>query len=178
VTNHSATLDATPGEVWPWLSHVGWHRAGWYTPRWVDRLLFPGNWPSSDVLDPRFVRDLAAGDTIPDGPPGTALFVVERAEAPRLLVLHSTTHLPPGWDERFGAALDWVWTFALEPAPGGRTRPLIRSRGQVRPWWINAAYVAGTVPADHIMRRGMFRRLKRRVARAADPSPAGSRTGR
>jgi hypothetical protein len=25
--------------------------------------------------------------------------------------------LPPGWDVRFGAALDfgWVWTFALDP---------------------------------------------------------------
>ncbi len=41
VTNHAATLDAPPEQVWPWLTQVGWHRGGWYTPRWVDRLFFP-----------------------------------------------------------------------------------------------------------------------------------------
>ncbi|WP_345207830.1 hypothetical protein [Fodinibacter luteus] len=97
VTNHAATLPAPPDAVWPWLTQVGWHRGGWYTPRWVDRLLFPGNWPSADHLDPTLLRDLAPGDTVPDGPPGTAEFVVEVADAPHVLVLHSRTHLPPGW---------------------------------------------------------------------------------
>ena len=46
-------------------------------PTWVDRLLFPDNWSSLDRLDPVLVRDLQAGDVIPDGPPGMAWFVVE-----------------------------------------------------------------------------------------------------
>ena len=163
VTNHAATLDAPPEEVWPWLTQVGWHRAGWYTPRWVDRLLFPDNLPSSDVLDPRYVRELVPGETGPDGPPGTAHFVVEVADPPRVLVLHSRTHLPPGWAQRFGADLDWVWTFALDPLPGGRTRFLVRNRGWVQPWWIDAGYRAAIVPADHVMTRGMFRGLQERV---------------
>lgn len=166
VTNHAATLPAPPDEVWPWMTQVGWHRAGWYTPRWVDRLLFPDNWPSADRLEPGLVRDLQPGDTIPDGPPGTAQFVVERAEAPRVLVLHSTTHLPPGWDERFGARLDWVWTFAFDPAGVGQTRMLVRNRGRVQPRWLDVAYLATIVPADHIMTRGLFRGLGQRVARA------------
>ncbi len=166
VTHHAATLGAPPMEVWPWLTQVGWHRAGWYTPRWVDRLLFPGNWPSATVLDPDLVRDLQPGDTIPDGPPGTAYFVVERADPGQVLVLHSTTHLPPGWAERFGAALDWVWTFALDPAPGGRARLLVRNRGRVAPPWLDLAYRAAVVPADHVMTRGMFRGLDERVRRA------------
>ncbi len=103
VTNHAATLPAPPEHVWQWMTQVGWHRAGWYTPRWVDRLLFPDNWPSADKLDPLLVRDLQPGDTVPDGPPGTAEFVVELADAPRTLVLHSRTHLPPGWAGKFGA---------------------------------------------------------------------------
>ncbi|HEY3409514.1 MAG TPA: hypothetical protein VGK53_15190 [Propionicimonas sp.] len=164
VTNHAATLPAPPEEVWPWMTQVGWHRAGWYTPRWVDRLLFPDNWPSADHLDPRFVRELAAGDSVPDGAPGTAEFIVELADAPRTLVLHSRTHLPPGWDERFGAELDWVWTFSFAPEPGGCTRMLIRNRGFVRPLWLDLAYRGVIVPADHIMATGMFQGLTRRLA--------------
>ena len=166
VTNHAATLGAPPDAVWPWLTQVGWHRAGWYTPRWVDRLLFPDNRPSAWRLDPAWVRDLAAGDTIPDGPPGTAEFVVQRADAPRILVLRSTTHLPPGWDVRFGARLDWVWTFALDHVGDDRTRMLIRNRGRVRPRWLDLAYGATITPADHIMTRGMFKGLDSRVRRS------------
>jgi hypothetical protein len=163
VTNHAATLDAPPERVWPWMTQVGWHLGGWYTPRWVDQLLFPDNWPSLDHLDPDLVRELAPGDTIPDGPPGTAHFVVERAEAPSVLVLHSRTHLPPGWDTSLGASLDWVWTFAFDPVGGDRTRMLVRSRGRVQPQWLDLAYLAAIVPADHIMTRGLFRGLQQRV---------------
>ncbi|MCU0297902.1 MAG: hypothetical protein MUF33_05195, partial [Candidatus Nanopelagicales bacterium] len=146
VTNHAATLDAPPEQVWPWLTQVGWHRGGWYTPRWVDQLLFPDNLPSAERLEPQWVRNLGVGDTIPDGPPGTAQFVVERADAPRVLVLHSTTHLPPGWDLKFGASLDWVWTFALDPVGEDRTRMLIRNRGRVQPRWLDLAYIGFITP--------------------------------
>ncbi len=173
VTNHAGTLPAPPDEVWPWLTQVGWHRAGCFTPRWVDQLLFPDNLASADHLDPRFVRDLAPGDTIPDGPPGTAQFVVELADAPRALVLHSRTHLPPGWAQSFGAGLDWVWTFSLEPAEPGHTRLLIRNRGRVWPRWLDLAYRAVIVPADHIMATGMLDGLSQRLrtvrATAAGP---------
>lgn len=173
VTNHAGTLDAPPRAVWPWLTQVGWHRGGWYTPRWVDRLLFPGNWPSATRLDPALMRDLRPGDTIPDGPPGTAHFVVERADAPRLLVLHSTTHLPPGWAQRYAAALDWVWTFALDPVGGGRTRLLIRNRGVVSPGWMDLGYRLAIVPADHIMATGMLRGLQARVRSEPGSDPDG-----
>ena len=163
VTNHAAHLPAPPEDVWPWLTQLGSHRGGWYTPRWVDRLLFPGNWPSADRLDPSLVRDLRPGDTIPDGPPGTAEFVVEHVEAPRILVLHSRTHVPPGWDVTLGAAVDWVWTFALDPDKGG-TRMLVRNRGSVHPRWLDYAYRALITPADDVMTSGMFRSLAQRVS--------------
>ena len=71
-TNHAITIEARPAAVWPWLTQLGWHLGGYYTPEWVDRLLFPQNWPSLSHLDPSLLRDLAVGDTVPDGPPDTA----------------------------------------------------------------------------------------------------------
>lgn len=136
-------------------------------------MLFPNNWPSADRLDPSLLRDLRPGATIPDGPPGTAHFVVEHADAPRVLVLHSRSHLPPGWDARFGASLDWVWTFALDPDADG-TRMLIRNRGTVKPAWLDWAYRAFITPADHIMTRGMFRGLAARVGGDSGTGAGGS----
>jgi hypothetical protein len=176
VTDHAITIAAPPEEVWPWLTQMGWHRGGFYTPRWVDRLLFPANRPSLDALDPGLVRDLTAGDTIPDGPPGTAWYVVEEARPPGTLVLHSTTHVPPSWRERFGAAIDWTWSFQLTRPPGGGTRLHVRMRGRAAPRWLAAAYIAAIIPADFIMATGMLRGLKRR-AESSHPAvvPAATR---
>lgn len=173
VTNHAVTIDAGPEAVWPWLTQMGWHRGGWYTPRWVDRLLFPANWPSAERLEPALVRDLRVGDSFPDGEPGTAELLVEQAEPPHVLVLHSTTHVPVQWRQRWGAAIDWVWTFALDERPGGRTRLQLRTQGRTRPWWLTAAYVGALVPADHVMATGMLHGIKLRVEgwQARRPAP-------
>jgi hypothetical protein len=123
----------------------------------------------AERLDPDLVRQLRPGDTLPDGPPGTAEFVVERVEPPRLLVLRSTTHLPASWRVRLQARLDWVWIFALDPVRDGGTRLLIRNRGRVAPRWLDLAYLAVIVPADHVMTRGMFRGLAARVRQRPTP---------
>lgn len=172
VTDHAVTIAAPPEMVWPWLTQMGWHRAGWYTPRWVDRHLFPGNRPSLDVLDPDLVRDLGVADTIPDGPPGTAEFVVSEVRAPELLVLRSTSHLPPGWAAH-GAAIVWTWCLRLTPREGGRaTRLHLRVRGRMSPWWVTAAYLAVIGPADLVMATGMLRGVRQRAER--DYSGPGS----
>jgi hypothetical protein len=38
-TTHAITIAVSADAVWPWLVQMGWGRAGWYTYRWVDRLL-------------------------------------------------------------------------------------------------------------------------------------------
>ena len=162
LTNHAITIEAQPADVWPWLTQMGWHLGGYYTPAWVDRLLFRQNWPSLDHLDPALLRTLEVGDTIPDGPPGTAEFVVVEVDAPRALVLRSTTHLPPAWRERFGAQIDWTWSFRVTELPGGRTRLQLRVRGRTAPRWLTATYLAIIVPADYVMSSGMLRGIKRR----------------
>jgi hypothetical protein len=174
-TDHAVTIDAPPDVVWPWLTQLGWHLGGYYTPRWVDRLLFRQNWPSLDHLDPALVRSLAPGDVIPDGPPGTAWFEVREVAAPHVLVLHSTTHLPPAWAERFGAAIDWTWTFHLTPVAPHGARLHLRVRGRTSPWWLTAGYHAVLVPADLVMAVGMLRGIKQR-AEAAPPLRASGRS--
>lgn len=173
VTNHGIRIDAPAEQIWPWLTQLGWHLGGWYTPGWVDRLIFPDNWSSLDQLDPQLVRELRVGDTIPDGPPGTAEYVVSQVQAPHLLVLRSTTHIPPGWDEKYGASITWTWTLRLREAPDGSTRDHLRVRGHMDPWWFAALYLATIVPADYIMATGMLRGLKKRVEVGAPPATSG-----
>jgi hypothetical protein len=173
VMDHATSVAATREEVWPWVTQVGWHLGGWYTPRWVDRLLFPDNWASLDRLDPRLVRDLRIGDVVPDGPPGTAHFRVAEVEPPRLLVLKSETHLPPGWAARHGARITWTWTIHLTGLPGPATRVHLRVRGRTGPAWLTALYVATVVPADAVMSPGMLRGLKARAERRSAPQDSG-----
>ena len=163
VTDHALTIDAAPEVVWPWLTQLGWHLGGYYTPRWVDWLLFPQNWPSLDHLDPALVRKLAAGDVIPDGELDTAWFNVAEVDPPHTLVLRSTTHLPPAWRGRCGAAIDWTWTFRLTPLRAGRTRLHLRVRGRTAPWWLTVGYHATLVPADFVMAVGMLRGIRDRA---------------
>jgi hypothetical protein len=158
VTNHAITIEGQADDVWPWLVQMGWHRGGWYTYRWVDRLLFPANAPSADSILPD-LQGLSVGDHIPDGPPEReCYFVVERLERPTLMVLHSRSHLPP-WPK--DAWLDWVWTYTLEDR-GSEVRVLLRTRGSLGPPWLAALYGA-SLWTDFVMARSHLSGIKARV---------------
>jgi hypothetical protein len=164
VTNHGITIRAHADDVWPWLVQMGWHRAGWYTYRWVDRLLFPANAPSADRILPE-LQGLAVGDHVPDGPPERAcFFVVETLDRPSMLVLHSRSHLPP-WPP--DAWLDWVWTYVLEERDDG-VRVALRTRASLGPPWLAAAYRA-SLWTDFVMARSHLRGIRSRVE--ASPAP-------
>lgn len=177
VTNHATTIAAPPSEVWPWLVQMGWGRGGWYTARWVDRLLFPANGPSADRIIPE-LQSLQLGDFVPDGPPATECgFVVATLEPERALVLRSTSHLPMSW--RAHTRLDWTWAFVLTPVDGGRrARFQFRSRWVTSPWWLSLSSWVFLVPADFVMSRSMLRGLRRRVERrpARQPSTRARRS--
>lgn len=167
VTDHAITIDAPPELVWPWLVQMGWGRAGWYTARWVDRLLFPANGPSADRILPE-LQDIEVGTFIPDGAPETECgLYVEVLEPQRVLVLHSNSHLPLRWRQR-GREVDWSWAFVLSPVDEGRrTRFHFRSRWRTTPWWMTAAGWLVLVPADFLMSRDMLRGVKQRSERPA-----------
>jgi hypothetical protein len=172
VTNHAITIGAPPEAVWPWLVQMGWHRAGWYTARWVDKLLFPANWPSANRIIPG-LQEIHLGDFIPDGARETKCgFIVERLEQQRTLALHSTSHLPVSWRERHKATLDWSWAFVLTPIDGGqRTRFLFRSRWNTAPWWFTLGGWLLIVPADFLMSRDMLQGVKQRAESLASAIP-------
>lgn len=165
VTDHAITIDAPPSAVWPWLVQMGWGRGGWYTARWVDRLLFPANGPSADRIIPE-LQAIDVGTFIPDGPPETECgLIVEEIERERALVMRSSSHLPMSWRSR--ATLDWSWAFVLTPLDEGRTRFHFRSRWTTSPWWLTLGGRLGIVPADFVMARDMLRGVKMRAERGS-----------
>jgi hypothetical protein len=176
VCTHAATIPAPPDRIWPWLVQVGWHRGGWYTPRWVDVLLFPDNRPSAEAILEEH-QSLRVGDFVPDGAPETECgFIVREVEPAQHLLLESTTHLPPSWRHKGTARLHWTWCFVLRPAEGGRaTRFVFRWRARTGPWWLTAGAHLLIVPADFIMSRGMMRGLRTRVTRQRPPDCTGTR---
>lgn len=161
---HAITIDSPASEIWPWLVQVGWHRGGWYTARWVDRLLFPANDASADHLVPA-LQHCEVGDFIPDGPPEAECgFDVVQVEPRRHLVLESTTHLPLTWRTNRHARLRWTWTFLLIPLdPGPQTRFVFRWRARTEPWWVRALATLLIVPADAIMSHDMLHGVKQRT---------------
>ena len=170
-TDHAITIRGRSDDVWPWLVQTGWHRAGWYTYRWVDQLLFPANAASASEIVPE-LQGLRVGDHVPDGPPESGCyFVVERLEPPHLLVLRSRTHLPP-WPR--DAWLAWVWTWALEVTGTDEVRVHLRTRGALGPPWLAIAYRA-LLWTDLVMARSHLMGLRRRVEARTEEVPHGAR---
>jgi hypothetical protein len=163
-TDHAITISAPPSAIWPWLVQMGWGRGGWYTARWVDRLLFPANGPSAEQIEPD-LQQLEVGTFIPDGPPETRCgFTVARLDPERALVLRSNSHLPLRL--RSHARLDWTWSFVLTPLDNGpRTRYHFRSRWVTRPWWLTLGGWVVIAPADFVMSRAMLHGVKARAER-------------
>jgi hypothetical protein len=101
ITNHGITVRAPARDIWPWIVQMGYHRGGWYTSYWVDRLVWHIDNPSVDRIAPEF-QDLCVGDVVPDGPPGTAYWKVARLEPGRVIVYldEDGVHVP-------GVAVSW-----------------------------------------------------------------------
>jgi hypothetical protein len=133
----------------------------------VDLLLFPNDGPRADRITPE-LQNIQVGERILDGPPEAETgFTVEALSPERYLVRRSTKHLPPGWAKRFGAQINFTWTFVLDDVNGTCTRFIFRSRSEVTPLWVAAIYVAQLVPADFVMSRQMLRGVAAHVERRA-----------
>lgn len=169
-STRAITIDAPPERVWPWIAQMGFpsHRAGWYTPRWLDRLTFGIRAASADEIR-EGLQHLEPGDRIPDSDDWSVWFTVAEVDPPRALVLHSTRHVI-----RPIRSIDFSWAFVLRPAPPGRTRLLIRARSAYLPgsavWFVEL--VIG--PGDYVNAGAMLRGIRARAERSRRPGSGSS----
>jgi hypothetical protein len=188
-TTHAITVQATPAEVWRWLVQTGYRgsgRAGWYTDAplidpLVDlffRLTTPPDrehadraWMhSADRILPEFQQPPAVGDVVPDGPPGTAFFVVRAVEQERFLVLHSDTHIklitPAFWQgTRWASYGEFTWNFILQPVGQNSTRFILRTRARFGPTLFRRVAPPLLYLSEAIFPRQLLHGIKRRAER-------------
>lgn len=153
IETRGITIDAPPERVWPWLTQMGFGKAGWYS---YDRLDQRGS--SVDSIVDAW-QTLAVGDIVPTHPGGG--FLVEAIDPGHALVLRSDTELvmsqAEAWSKRAtgeqpataGATTEGApaglaassailgatpqqfaasWSFVIEPLSGGRSRLVERFR--------------------------------------------------
>ena len=176
-TTHAITIHAQAAAVWPWLVQMGYDRGWWYTDaRWY-RLIETALWQakphtSSDRIIPE-LQNLAVGDTVSDGPPGTAFFTVAALEPQRVLALYSTTHIllmaPASVrnNPRLGLYGKFSWVFVLDEQTAGRTRLIVRARTSLGPRLFGMLLLPLFYPADFLIARLMLRTIRQRVERGS-----------
>lgn len=175
-TTHAVTIHAPAMAIWPWLTQMGYGRAGWYTDGWwyrqVDRYLWHVETPRPDRIVPEW-QDMHVGGVVPDGPPGTAYFTVLMLEPNYSLALYSTTHgtvwLPRFLRENRQLHTEMIWTFTLQELAPERTRLILRMRATAGPGWYRTIARALLPPADFLVARMMLLRIRQLVEHAAAP---------
>lgn len=88
VMDRAFTLDADPGQVWPWFVQLGKDRAGWYLPQVVEKLMPPRRRALREVDSG--LQSLSVGDVIPDWGGADATFEVA-VLTPQAVLVHTST---------------------------------------------------------------------------------------
>jgi hypothetical protein len=161
-STRAITIDAPPEAVWPWIVQMGFpsHRAGWYTPHWLDGLTFGIRASSADEIRSDLQR-LERGDAVADSEDGSVFFTVVEVQPPHVLVLHSTRHIIKPIQE-----IAFSWAFALRALADDKTRLFIRARTTYTPRWA-APFVEFVIgPGDFVNAGAMLRGIKARAERA------------
>lgn len=154
---HAITIDAPPGDVWPWLVQMGQGRAGFYSHDRLERIV-GAQITNADEIHPEW-QQLNVGDLIRTYRPmprfeplGWRVAVVQPAHT---LVVH---------EPKRRGVINSSWTFVLEQ-DDQRTRLLSR-------WRFRRRGIAHTVfkalvfdPAHFIMETGVLHGLKARAER-------------
>lgn len=139
------TINAKPGEVWPWLVQMGYGRAGFYSYDFLDN----SRRHSAERIIPE-LQFLKVGDAIPTSP--NQGFIISKIEPEHLLLM--TIH-----DAKTNLSVATV----LQELEEGRTRMIVRLRLQYR-WGVRRAlYYQLFEPGDFVMMRKMMLGIKRRA---------------
>jgi hypothetical protein len=166
-----ATMIRAPATgVWPWLVQLGKGRAGWYMPRWLERLIV---WPPRKRSAQRIVDELQSlqpGDLVPDWGPGDPGFKVIELDPPRALVYLSLRDWGRNWtwptDNRPPSeVMAFSWALVLDEIDAERCRLHIRLRGRFgKRGWLRPLLVPLGGLIDYLTITVMFAGLKQRVA--------------
>jgi hypothetical protein len=163
-TTMATTLPTLPERVWPWLVQMGVGRGGWYSWDWLDN----NGQPSADRIVAQW-QQLEQGQRLNSMPGGRSWMSVAVLEPNRTLVLRSVYQLPSFRTVETGsgplprAYVDSIWGFHLRPAPGGRTRLVVRTRGRGRPRSFTRLFGLFDEPRHFSMQARQFHNLRTRV---------------
>ncbi len=186
-STRAITIAASPSAVWPWLAQLGEGRGGLYSYESLERLVGLGMVSTDDVIPE--LQDLAEGDTVrlaPVGGPDGLTMIVDRLDAPRLLILASGRTgraWPRRCDDEGSEPLRSGDFFAGRPAASwalvlrdvdGATRLISRWRMAWTPSAAADLFNAALVEPLHFaleerMLRGIRDRVERRAARPVAP---------
>ena len=180
------TIGAPPAAVWPWIVQMGYptHRAGWYTPHWLDELMWGSRPHSADRIVPE-LQDLRPGDRVPDSDDWSVFYVVDQVAPGSHLVLHSTSHNVGPIE-----TVDFSWAFVLLPAlrdagalgvgagEPGATRLLVRARVAYTPALlyplVETVIGLGDWVNVSVMLRGIRERAERSLAERPPDDPSAA----
>jgi hypothetical protein len=158
-STRAITINGPPEQVWPWVVQMGFpsHRAGWYTPHWLDRLTFGIKQRSADHIVSE-LQQVVVGDRIPDSDDCSTFFTVHTVDPPHAFVLHSMRHVIKPI-----RTIDFSWAFTIREIAPGKSRLFIRARTNYTPRWAVPFVELVVGPADFVNAGAMFRGIKKRV---------------
>ncbi len=150
------TIDAPPGEIWPWIVQLGEPpRAGYYSYTFIERMVGLDVKNAGRLL-PEF-QTLEVGQAIDRN--GT--MVVQAVEPEAFLVLGPPEHTP---------GVQATWAMALYPVDERRTRLVMRVRSAWSSWTMLRTTPPYTwpfyllvEPGAFLMERKMLKEIKRLV---------------
>ena len=170
-TTRAITIEAPAAQIWPWLVQMGQGGGGLYSYDWLENLVVC-DIHSADRIVPD-LQELHVGDRVRLGPEGYPFFTVASILPERALVLTAGLDEGPEAEPREPVtAAEYVpastWAFLLEPIDEGRTRLVVRLRGD---WEESTGMTLFNrvllEPAHFLMERKMIQGIKQRAEHAA-----------
>jgi len=154
------SVDASPGEVWPWIAQIGQGRGGFYTYQTLENLVGCKITNTTEILLDH--QHPAPGDDIflhPTAPP----LRIEIVEPPHAMVLFGSP-ADLSAEESWGVS---TWQFIVNPRHDGGSRLLTRGRYDYSSDW-KSRLTFGRFPIEvisFVMSRKMMLEIKRLAER-------------
>lgn len=151
-------IQATPGQIWPWLVQIGQERGGLYSYELLENAA-GCQMHNTETIVPDFQK-LEVGDTVRLGPKGYPLYRVIAFEHHHYLLMIPADPATEKVGEP-GDIMAGSWLFYLHPQPDGTTRLIARSRQNYPDGFAHwLLWRAFTEPMHFVMERRMLLGIK------------------